>query len=152
MKEKLTLEHLAPYLPYLLQLQWYHEKTIDMSIANIEKVIEFSLYENILYKPLLHPLSKLTQEIEHNGEIFISLVKMIKDCHYYFASDYDLKFKELSNSRSHRRNYRVFCMDTDIYWDILIFIDGMRYDYVNWLISHHFDVFGLIEKRLAIEK
>lgn len=130
MKEKLTLEYLAPYLPYLLQLQWYYEKTIDMSIANIEKVIEFSLYENILYKPLLHPLSKLTKEIEHNGEKFVPLDWFPKNG---FRNDILPEWWFDCNA----------CASD---------MDSIMYTYVRKLFEWHFDVFGLIEKGLAIEK
>lgn len=70
MENKLTLEHLAPYLPYGLGI-WFNTskgvKIHTMSANNINDVLHYTTN----YKPILRPLSDLTKEIEHNGEKFV---------------------------------------------------------------------------------
>jgi len=100
-------------------------------------------------KPILRPLSDLTKEIEHNGEKFVPIIRMVKECH--FTDTYELKFFETRESRSKRKEYRVGYNSFKIYWDILIYIDGMRHDYVQKLIEWHFDIYGLIDSGLAID-
>lgn len=101
------------------------------------------------FKPILHPLSDLTKEITHNGEKFVPLVKMIRECHFVDPST-DLDFQV--GGKTHRREYKVFYKDDNrIYWDVLVHIEGMRYEYVDKLLDYHFDTDNLIENNLAID-
>lgn len=76
-------------------------------------------------KPILRPLSDLTKEIEHNGERFV------------FSDRY------LSNSKIKMLLDNSLCSFNNPLNDI-------DYNSVKLLLEHHFDVFGLIEKGLAI--
>lgn len=82
MKKELTLEHLAPYLPYGLNLI-YHQfgdpRTTKMTIRDIETVLMLvnRHVENKARFPILRPLSDLTKEIEHKGERFVPLIKLV---------------------------------------------------------------------------
>lgn len=81
MENKLTIEHLAPYLPYGLKVTFRGEEEIKFDLVGIVlstdplQVISDDGYfghapvEKCL--PILRPLSQLTQEIEHNGERFV---------------------------------------------------------------------------------
>ena len=88
--ETLTLEHLAPYLPYGLRCQWNQSKPFELmglqkgndSVNNElwtwrdgSKYLTGYLYE---CKPILRNLSDLTKEIEHNGEKFVPLFELCK--------------------------------------------------------------------------
>lgn len=169
MKNNITLNILAAYLPYKVKLQTelgilrmddlrtsdkYKVWCIDKSklTANewvtdeTNKIISpnsgrgFMLSE---IKPILRPLSDLTKPILYEGETFVPLLRMIKECH--FTDTYELKLMELPDSRSHRKHYRVGYDDMRIYWDVLMYTDGMRYDYVQKLLSWHFNIFNISE-------
>ena len=121
---KLELKHLAPYLPYGLKVK--HESNITMLMTCERKQGDFLAIESVIHgygKPILRPLSDLTKEITHNGENFVP----IEEYHY-------LRFEEISNYKSGG-----------------IWLNHIHFREYNVLIELHFDVFGLIEKGLAID-
>jgi len=133
---KLELKHLAPYLPYGLKMNrnvFIGELiTLKNDKDSIAETFEFQVtcsiwWENTNdcnhYKPILRPLSDLTKEITHNGETFVP----IEEYHY-------LRFEEISNYKSGG-----------------IWLNHIHFREYNVLIELHFDVFGLIEKGLAID-
>lgn len=167
MKTLLQLEQLAPYLPYGLKVQYegiingnelskHYAKnkqkngSFDMSYKSLEQIkglkngyikkVEFwkngSVYflgiksmglkpfHKIEFKPILRPLSDLTKEIEHNGEKFVPSEKLA--FHLFEKSD--------------REYYLNGGINGVPFW--------VSQKYFEW----HFDVFGLIEKGLAINK
>lgn len=113
--EKLTLEHLIPYLPYQLKVLRPDNKTI-LEIKGINgQLIIFDRLDNVSQygdieqaKPILCPLSNL----KNNRDL------------YDFPVDYII-----DNDK-----------DSEL---------GM--DEWNILFKNHYDVFGLIEKGLAID-
>ena len=120
--EKLELKHLAPYLPYGLKYD-----LPDM--VNGGRTIEVMDWDNIMdvivvddYKPILRPLSDLTKEVEIDGEIFVPQSNLS-----YISKDY----------------LRWFSAE-----DML---SDVPYNDIQLLLEWHFDVFGLIEKCLAID-
>lgn len=126
---KLELKHLAPYLPYGLKGIDYDNKTylfIGLDCNGKEywdcnEVLDKKGYD---VKPILRPLSDLTEEIEINGEKFVPKNKLTEMFDY-------ITF-----------DYRAFESD---------FFLSMPYDLVKQLFEWHFDVFGLIEQGLAID-
>lgn len=128
MENKLTLEHLTPYLPYRLKgiFQFNDEKCVLVSIdyfRNQISVFGKTLWNDLdvsEFKPILRPLSDLTKEIEHNGEKFVPCEQ--------FKYDMECMLKEC---------------DVDL--------DCMSYNVINSLIEWHFDIFGLIDKNLAVD-
>jgi len=130
---ELELKHLAPYLPYKLEL--LIESEAGSSEPNIEQLKAIDTEINMVnfgwgnakelseIKPLLRPLSQLTEEIEHNGEKFVPMEEIDNYHNFSMLRTGDLK------------------------------TDPLRYPYtiVEALISWHFDVFGLIEAGLAVE-
>lgn len=119
--DRLTLEHIAPYLPYGLRMQneFGDEWTINMTAFDsfLTKVINESL-------PILRPLSDLTKEIEHNGEKFVPV----------------LKISEM---------YGIDIM-TDDTSSLIMPITMEPYVAFRQLIEWHFDVFNMIPRKLAI--
>ena len=115
-KEKLELKHIAPYLPYGLVVTNLNEK-IELSVRNID----FMLLPSQDFKPMLKPLSDLTEK-EANF-MWFEIISTDNDC---FNQD-------------------------DFYESVVLgsvqFLPIMVYEY---LLSKHFDVFGLIDKGLAI--
>jgi hypothetical protein len=139
--EKLELKHLAPYLPYGLKVMSIYNEVSEINSINysLDKQSRDSL--NLLIgrnplrfrgdnldtiKPILRPLSDLTKEIEYDGET-------ITPCIYW--DDINIAYEK--NLRSMAKfNYS----------------DGyMPYFITEKLLEWHFDVFGLIEKGLAID-
>jgi len=167
--DNLELKHIAPYLPYGLKVQYegilngkelkeydksepllsdpYSEEYIefwrnrreDIGLK-ISKIKEVKFYNNYIkfyvgrhhgylkplylgdFKPILRPLSLLTKEIEHLGERFVP---------------YDTNiFTKYRMNTLHPKHINIV---------------GMPYWCVQKLIEWHFDVFGLIEKGLAVD-
>jgi hypothetical protein len=83
----LTLEHLAPYLPYGIRAI-VDETERNLTAVSLDSPFvfvsawqgsrekEMVSIEDI--KPILRPLSDLTKEIEHNGESFVPIVELFK--------------------------------------------------------------------------
>jgi hypothetical protein len=99
----LTLEHLAPYLPYGLKGNCsglsrdpYGENTpIQVTLVGLNKEWvevqadsdDYDYHINDFF-PLLRPLSDLTKEIEHNGEKFVPLIRLLEyNQRFHFAKD-----------------------------------------------------------------
>lgn len=134
---KLELKHLAGYLPYGLK-----GISIEENLG-LEIVKGFSIYgkddtvslitniddiDMVLFKPILHPLSDLTKEIEVNGEKFVPIEKL-RTQGYNLNFDDDFTFEDFIN------------------FDIL----NNSFGFVQLLLKWHFDIYGLIEKGLAID-
>ena len=92
---------------------------------------EYSWYCIDVFKPILHKLSDLIKEIEHNGEKFIPLHRLLE------SSGFDLS----KMSKNEINSYE--CVFNSI--DVNNFNDAM------YLISIHFDLFDLISKNEAID-
>lgn len=146
---KLELKHLAPYLPYRLMVR--HESGLFVEMTLSRKSGNFLSVESVLEGygvPMLKPLSDLTKEIEFKGEKFVPVEKLFeifainKKPHYqeYYVNDYPnyIECSHPSTSESLRL----------IKYDLM----QNRADLVLKLYEWHFDVFGLIEKGLAIKK
>lgn len=144
--DKLTLEHLAPYLPYGLKM--FHKE----SAVKIQTMTHFDLCEDLLQhhnkwrnKPILRPLSDLTKEIEHNGRTFVPMdtVGDIPNnfCKCDFVTDWCDKGGDF-NEYVQEFVKGVFGNHH---------LDYLPFGFVQKLIEWHFDVFGLIEKGLAID-
>lgn len=169
MNKKLELKHLAPYLPYDLRV--CHEDHIaiimtfylpagnhnhDLWVVEMEDEKERYLSCSVNFKevkPILRPLSDLTKEIEVDGEKFIPIIKMVAECHYWM--DYYNqglgKFGENIKSTRSKPIYNVGYGDMKIYWVVdFTYIPALDWQYIQKLFEWHFDVFGLIEKNLAI--
>lgn len=149
MKEQLELKHLAPYLPYGVEIyNWDggYEKPLTkchlIGIDGDQIIISSYTFKSIhcgnevfnrpkmntspsITKLVLRPLYDLTKEIEHKGERFVPIEKI-----------------------------------SEMY-GIDIMIDGQKtliapitlepYNVIRQLFEWHFDVFGLIYKGLAID-
>lgn len=149
--EKLELKHLAAYLPYELKgrvdkksyLQ--NEKERIGTITQID--VECSDYDLVVtgengyflcyiedFKPILRPLSDLTKEIEVNGEKFVPLD--------WFEEHEEIDYFADNIWIQYLFNYEK---------DDIIKLDLIPYGVMEKLFEWHFDVFGLIEKGLAID-
>ncbi len=128
---KLELKHLAPYLPYGLKIETHKIVTTLFSVNPDYGTVKFidkdrepynTALKNI--KPILRPLSDLIKD-EFFNELFILIGGRFKNYKHF-------KDEMLDNylySSPKLMSYRVF----------------------ELLVSLHFDVFGLIEKGLAVD-
>jgi hypothetical protein len=94
----LELKHLAAYLPYNIEIEhatmFSGKKEISELRSLNERSVEIGhrMYVEISNcKPLLRPLSQLTQEIEHNGERFVPMDLLAEDSCFYFDKEYVLR-------------------------------------------------------------
>ena len=139
--KKLKLKHLAPYLPYEVTFEFevgkvYGDSKIPFEMRN--QTLRSGNIDLCINHGKLHlrPLSQLTKEIEHNGERFVPMDYLKNfDGEYFVEIEYD---------------NTVFLKDA---CDLNLFeISRTDIGVINKLYEWHFDVFGLIEKGLALEK
>lgn len=131
---KLELKPLAPYLPYglnykgeyggistLRKLEYCRSYNKENDCFTDEFGVDGYLIQYI--KPVLRPISDLTKEIEVNGEIFDMANWLMKYGH-------NSALYHLSKPYGYEK---------------------VTYEVMEKLFEWHFDVFGLIEKGLAID-
>lgn len=115
------------------------------------------------FKLLLLPMSSLYKEMEDGTVPIVELAKMIG----FYIKDVKIDGNGLLVQRDHVRYERYFQYDPSsrvfkIYtWDDHYTSDYLLETYSNpyldiecweYLFSHHFDIYGLIDKGLAIDK
>lgn len=118
---QLTIEELSAYLPYKVKVKLDYYNSYGTHIIG-EKPLTLSNYKIIQghSKLLLRPLSQLTTEIEVNGEKFVPMEKL-----YNLFRQTDLLYFDKEN------------------------ILNQPYVQIKYLLSLHFDIFGLIDRNLA---
>ena len=170
--EKLKLEHVTPYLPYGLKCQYigivnsenYNKlvsgKDVDYfalknsvygdKIAEIKELKIFKKYWKVYigiyrtglkgfvngydFKPILRPLSDLTNPCLVDGIIPLDV------------------FDKTGNDKFEYEDLRVFAILRSISDGVVDHgVDILPYYVIERLFQWHFDVFGLIEKGLAID-
>lgn len=139
---ELELKHIAPYLPYGINVKTRVNTRFSKII--IEKITgtdldQLGIFK--IYKPILRPLSDLEKEIEH-GERFVPILK--------------LKELFLDNTLNYGLSIWGWVGFWNDYNQIPMFLTGeimpeCHYGIFEFLLEYHFDVFGLIEKGLAID-
>ena len=153
---KLELKHITPYLPYELKVDyngkvWYTDSIIlynRVVLLNEEASTSASICE---VKPLLRPLSSMTKEEAYEFGVLLMGETDMKD------KKVGIGEMALMGDKHPAIMYQD--QEDDEYSVLIQFfkvgISGMSlipYEAYEWLFSKHFDVFGLIEKGLAIEK
>jgi len=124
--ESITLKEIAGYLPFYLDILpikrpymygHYEEKKMTIWVLN-----RFNL-EDI--KPLLYPLSMLTQPINHNGKEIIPIeeIDSLAESVSYYSIDFYIRSTKF-----------------------------LPFWVIEKLYEWHFDVHGLIPRGLAIDK
>lgn len=132
--KKLELKHLAAYLPYGLKVQFTPFKNQILDFENIKFVL-VSEY----CKPILRPLSDLTNQIDWKGQRFYPIERLLS------ADEDDLnEFYLTGNLNPHWESFMKITNSRHL-------IRGIDYWMIEGMFEWHFDVFGLIEKGLAID-
>lgn len=142
---KLTIEHIAPYLPYDLEVMAGSRRGFylvpQLNTSKHEREVTVSALMGIsqdYYKPILRPLSQLTEVIDHNGGKFVmaDFLWSVDESERADYFDYGKVPEYWANCiQQVKENYK-------------------RCDYLEicTLAKYHFDFFGLIDKQLAVEK
>jgi len=149
---KLELKHLAGYLPYGLGLVARNvlSETPRRIYSNLNAMNIMSLIEgDTLYKPILHPLSDLTKEIEVNGEKFVPIVELLKL--EYPTQEKTGRYSEITVSENGFPNAFYKYQANRCLTIYTSHIDGISFWNIKKLIEWHFDIYGLIEENLAID-
>jgi len=126
---KLELKHLAPYLPYGLKIQGQTHKDIEelscvteTSINIVGRGFTYGMWADIFdIKPILRPLSDLKNE-------FTCPEGVVMPVGYFYSYADKVGKGHIS--------------------EVMINLSALEYRY---LLKYHFDVFGLIDKGLAID-
>lgn len=145
--ERLTIKELAPYLPYKLEVKDEEYNEIFEICSYNPSNDEWLVYDNIdgsvveycqeILKPLLRPLSSLTEEMywELSGA---DKNKSFGFRYGKYNGDSD-KRDFISHSGYSERKYFL----EDGYGQF-------PYRMMEFFFKHHFDVFGLIDRGLAL--
>lgn len=158
--EKLTLKHLAAYLPYGLKAQDIRTKEIRLVTLlhftyNVETVGHNHLiYDGLLlskHLPILRPLSDLVKEIEINGEKFIPLERLREL--FYITNKYNNGSSSLTKTLIYNNSFKIKVEDYYYTSDNVNIYEKDINDFEIYqkLFKWHFDVFGLIDAGLAID-
>lgn len=166
MENKLTLEHLAGYLPWKLKVQdkdgniyemspfsgtSYKHNSNEIKYRDVSLCVEFS-------KPLLYNLSMLTKEIEFDGKKFVPIVELYKISYgfqeydkIHLVNDWNGRFgffgvRIVRGSHIYDFNYNSKLQS------FKAFTNTNHLELFQKLYEWHFDIHGLIEKGLAIDK
>lgn len=146
--KKLTLNQIAPYLPYklniLLEISMEESDSFEMTLENIEGILEYQR------KPLLRPLSQLTDIIEIDGKIFTPIEDLLmlkhpvdgresKYCKIHYEQTPTRVSAWYQNLSLIEFKVNTFDLTNEPYW------------ITQKLIEWHFDVFCLIEKGMAMD-
>jgi hypothetical protein len=161
---KIELNRLAGYLPYGLRIDYGYSNpknntryNFKLNGTNISKVLNFEEF-----RPILRPLSDLTKEIEVDGERFVPMKELVRIMH----PSKEFRFLETSFSKNvqsvkykYHSGRNTVCDTINIYTEELNGGSKYCFNIVNtdyWIIQKfyewHFDIHGLLEKGLAIDK
>ena len=152
--EELELKHISPYIPYGLEFK-SNDKICKLGeiIVGMNTVVDWGSSNHFInnIKPLLRPLSSITIEEAYELGVLLTSEADMEDVEvgvggidvfgeYYTVVRYQDKVDE---------EYSFMIQFSPIG---IVGIDLIPYKAYEWLFKNHFDVFGLIEKGLAIDK
>lgn len=162
---KLELKHIAPYLPYNLRVSKLHTMHTRVGIGSINHILTT---KKDTYKPFLRPLSSLTKEIEVDGRSFIPIIELARLENGGGIFEYQIeKLFILDFGGSIGLYYTSSAGLVEFSYDPLLMTFTMMLRHkdesykCDLIVNHqlkmfqklfewHFDVFGLIEKGMAV--
>lgn len=137
---ELTVTHLAPYLPYNLQVL-IKGKVVELWMLCATSAQTRPSVHGYTYcafkdlKPILKPLSDLNKNVELNGETKTYLEHL----------NFEASLEE--DVFLFKRDYLLFVPEGGGQYNLL----GIPQEALEFLSEHHFDIFRLIEKNMAID-
>lgn len=157
MESHLTIKHLAPYLPYDLELQideiykgFKCKLVIFNHTTSFANGVELKSALTFNCKPILRPLSDLIKEIEVNGEKFVPIAELLK-IKYPYRGDFKDMYASITVDYTGYPSAYYSYMATK---DIIINpndCENLPYWIIQKLFEWHFDIFNLIPENLAID-
>lgn len=171
MSNQELLKAYSAYLPYEVKVMFEGEELehslvgLDTTSTPLKLISSYGDYGQASFefsKLVLRPLSDLTKEIEHNGEKFVP-IKEIGDKYFgnleRYECDGEISYGWDEQGFDDAQGYQFsFCEESMVFgvWydtkeegDAPIYSVGGYNDIVK-LFEWHFDVFGLIDKGLAL--
>ena len=165
--KKLELKHLCGYLPYDLVVEtnrgtrYYLGVLSNMRGSGIE-TREISTVLEMQYKSLLLPLSALTEPLEDGNVPIVELAKMAKFWNNK-NQNYFVNTERFTYGCSGQEYDFWFCSDGSFNATRLLYEDNEfvsesaciinnQVQLFEYLYSKHFDIYGLIDAGLAIDK
>lgn len=162
--EELTIEHLAPYLPYTTQLCSFYEGCTTVLTGKMLTDKYFTRYFIVSkYKPILRPMSDLAT----STMIAVLCKEALNQIWGHFDFDFIIKSYHTDGDRygivAESDDLRIgFSVNFESQKDFKLTIDPIgsstqgdlmldKLALFNWLFKEKFDVFGLIDKGLAID-
>ena len=153
---KLELKHLAPYLPYGLQVEYRGKvTTLDAldstggAFVGENRMVSFVNQRHI--KPALRPISSMSKKEAYEFGVLLTSEADMEDKEVGIGKMVIMGsiYPTLMYQDKEDEDYSIMIRfgSTGISGVYLI-----PYDAYEWLFNHHFDVFGLINKGLAIKK
>ena len=160
---KLELKHISGYLPYgLLFYDERQEHKVDKMVGLFMDSIDFENWSPIdngkieNYKPILRPISDLHKEVDGVVHI-VELARIASEkCKVEFEPDIStIKYNKYHSVVVRCKKWESeFWYEEDGYFYFEYngnTMDLYQLDLFNYLFEHHFDVYGLIDKGLAID-
>ncbi len=151
--KQLTIKEIAPYLPYGIKVQWYKSNDREAEISTLTASSYGFYIDRHQAKPILRSLSDLTKEIEHNGERFVPMERLLEQKYPKWAEKYkNSRYSEISVDLTPK--YATSCFFYQANFDLKINLSNPKehsYLLVEKLLEWHFDIFGLIDKGLAVD-
>lgn len=165
---KLELKHLAPYLPHGLKIRRYTKIEEQIGTENQEDVIEMSIdfmkvvlkndHSYFDCKPILKPLSDLTKVLDWFVDEKGGTIDFIENEKAFWQ----ISMAPAGGIRTYETNFLILeplekdeepciCLQTVSDDNAVNETELLRYDQMMFLIERHYDVFGLIDKGLAID-
>ena len=134
---KLEVKHLAPYLPYGLKLH------VQGEVMEDERPILFNMVGIVDEEVLVHRINYIAN-VENEIEDCIPILRPLN-----LLSKHDIDFMY----------FQIISTDNDMYGNRMEFddyfsetdINHLPICLYNYLLENHFDVFGLIDNKLAID-
>ena len=159
--EKLTIEHLAPYLPHELKMIFNRKGGRVITLTAIGKQAGFgdtisggygSMWlESCGFNPILRPFSDVTKEITHKGETFVPMHRLKNGGTDRNEFRYiEWKGYGAIDNEEHETTFDPKTMSFYQFYMGESRICTKQYEKFQKLFEWHFDVFGLIPAGLAV--
>lgn len=135
---ELELKHLAPYLPYGVEIYQPNvdgRNTFTLDVEGL-RIMEVQGFEH--FKLVLRPLSSLTKELYYKLS-----GKTEKDSFGFWYGKH--------NGDADKRDYIYHSGYSDRYYFICDGYGQFSYRMMDFFLKNHFDIFGLIPAGLATE-
>ena len=145
--ERLTIKELAPYATHGLRIKLPNGKIKKIKSIDFElRIINFGWKDTVYLKdetvlPLLRPFSQLTEEIEHNS-ISIQLEPSLEK-----VKPSELIYKHWFYTIREDGHFSYHIGDGTVIGSLY---RAVPYSLIEILLEWHFDVFGLIDRGLAL--